>query len=125
MKLTETQLNVALNWWTGAITRAGVRPLTERQIKSFRDCMQSLLHRHDNTPGSRAALSFIDGRPSVVLAHCLAYPGMQVDEDGGRAEAIPWDNVPPNTIMMFGATDVRLFTLGTEQTPGEVLTPEA
>lgn len=123
MKLTDQQKQVAIDWWTGQITRAGVQPLNERQLYSFRGCMLSMLNHYEDGPGSRQCLYVLNGRPSGVLAMALGYPARQVDEDGGRAEAIPWANAPDNTIMHFGGSDVRVFQFGEENFPGELLTP--
>lgn len=121
--LSDRQKQVAIDWWTGQITRNGVKPLTERQINSFRGCMLSLLNHHEQL-GVRGCLWFID-RPSAPLAHCLAYPGMQVDEGGGRAEAIPWDNVPKDVQMLFNPDGhVWVFELGSATAHGDRLTPD-
>lgn len=123
MRLTDQQKQVAIAWWTGQISRLEVTNLTGRQISSFQGCLLSLLNHYEDGPGARCCLYVIDGRPSAPLARALAFPGMQVDEDGGRAEAIPWSNAPNNTIMHFGEADVRVFQFGTDSVPGELLTP--
>lgn len=128
MKLTEQQKKVAVDWWVGQITRTGTRPLNQRQLNSFGTYIYSMLgHYDENEPGLRGALQFID-RPSNILGQALGYPAMQVDGDGGRAEAISWDNCPRDTIMIFTDDGKVLVIQGldgaTELTPAQEANPE-